>query len=139
LLILRKNKNCFYYYNYLKQFNIKFFKYVLKKKKKYLIINGIFEGHITGIVEIIKDLVSLGHSITCYILDSFADRLKKTGSKLIIYHIDKSYKHLHPKTPPIAINMHLMYKAYEQILSEGIKSNEKYDFLIVDHFLMEEN
>jgi len=32
-----------------------------------------------------------------------------------------------------------MYKAYEQILSEGIKSNEKYDFLIVDHFLMEEN
>ena len=105
-----------------------------RKGKNILFINGIFEGHITGVIEIIKDLVSLGYSITCYILDSFADRFKKTGAKLIIYHIDKSDIRLPPKAPAIAINMYLMYKAYEQILSEGIKSNEKYDFLIVDRF-----
>ena len=76
----------------------------------------------------------MGHTVTCYILDSFADRLKNTGAKLIIYHIDKSDIRLPPKAPPIAVNMFIVYKAYEQILSEGIKSNEKYDYLIVDRF-----
>ena len=105
-----------------------------KKGKKIVFINGIFEGHITGVIEIIKDLISLGHTVTCYILDSFADRLINTGAKLITYQIDKSDIHLYPKAPPIAINMFLMKKAYEQILSEGIKSKEKYDYLIVDRF-----
>ena len=97
-----------------------------RKGKNILFINGIFEGHLSGIVEVVKDLVSLGHTVTCYILDSFADRLKNTGAKLKIYHIDKSDIRLHPKAPPIAFNMFIVYKAYEQILSEGIKSNEKY-------------
>ena len=105
-----------------------------RKGKNILFINGIFEGHISGIVELLKDLVSLGHTVTCYILDSFVDRLKNTGAKLIIYHIDKSDIRLPPKAPPIAVNMFIVYKAYEQILSEGIKSNEKYDYLIVDRF-----
>ena len=107
-----------------------------RKGKNILFINGIFEGHLSGIVEVVKDLVSLGHTVTCYILDSFADRLKNTGAKLKIYHIDKSDIRLHPKAPPIAFNMFIVYKAYEQILSEGIKSNEKYDYLIVDRFFV---
>ena len=108
-----------------------------RKGKNILFISGIFEGHISGIVEVVKDLVSLGHSVTFNILDSFSDRLKNTGAKLIIYHIDKSDIRLPPKAPPIAVNMFIVYKAYEQILSEGIKSNDKYDYLIVDHFFDE--
>ena len=50
-----------------------------RKGKNILFISGIFEGHISGIVEVVKDLVSLGHSVTFNILDSFSDRLKKLG------------------------------------------------------------
>ena len=46
----------------------------VSKGKNILFINGVFEGHINGIVvEIIEDLVSLEHNVTCYVLD----KLKK--------------------------------------------------------------
>ena len=60
-----------------------------RKGKNILFINAIFEGDITGVVEIIKDLISLGNTVTSYILNSFADLLKNTGAKLIIYYLDK--------------------------------------------------
>ena len=105
-----------------------------KKPKNIVFIIGVFEGHISGIVEIVRDLVSLGHKITCYVVDTFAERFKKTGASLKIYSIDKSDIHIPPGYPPIAFCLFYMKKAYAGILSEAIKDEEKKDFLVVDRF-----
>ena len=55
--------------------------------KNILVLVGLFDGHIPGMIEIVKDLTSLGHNVTCYILDKFKDRLKNTGSKLKVFSI----------------------------------------------------
>ena len=44
-----------------------------------------------GYVEIIKLLVALGHNVTCYVLDTFAERLNKIGTKIIVLKIDRNY------------------------------------------------
>ena len=54
-----------------------------KKPKNILVINGALQGHFTGSVEIVRELVSLGHNVTCYVLDEFADRLKNFKNTLI--------------------------------------------------------
>ena len=61
-----------------------------KKHKNILVINGALQGHFTGSVEIVRELVSLGHNVTCYVLDQFADRLKNIGVKIVEYTVDKS-------------------------------------------------
>ena len=104
------------------------------KSKNIVFIMGIFEGHFSGCVEIIKDLVSLGHKVTCYVLDTFAERLERTGAILKIYSIDKSDIHLPEQAPKIAVNAYLMQKAYGGILSEAVKEKEKEDILVVDRF-----
>ena len=104
------------------------------KSKNIVFIIGIFEGHFSGCVDIIKDLVSLGHKVTCYVLDTFAERLERTGAILKIYSIDKSDIHLPEQAPKIAVNAYLMQKAYGGILSEAVKENEKEDILVVDRF-----
>ena len=40
---------------------------------------GVFDGHISGMIEIVKDLVSLGYNTTCYVLAKFENRLKIQG------------------------------------------------------------
>lgn len=47
-------------------------------------------GHFTVDVEIIRDLVSLVHNVTCYVLDEFSDRMKDIQAKTIVYKIDRS-------------------------------------------------
>ena len=47
--------------------------------KNILALMGIFDGHIPGMIEIVKDWVSLGHNVTCYVLDKFENRLKIQG------------------------------------------------------------
>ena len=108
-----------------------------EKSKNIVFIIGIFEGHFSGCVEIIKDLVSLGHKVTCYVLDTFAERLERTGAILKIYSIDKSDILLPEQAPKIAVNAYIMQKAYGGILSEAVKEKEKTDILV--DFLMEEN
>ena len=106
----------------------------VSKGKNILFINGIFEGHVSGVVEIIKDLVSLGHNVTCYVIDNFEEKLKKTGAKLKKYSIDISDIKLPPQAPKMAINVFKMIKAYDAILSDALKLKEQYDYLIVDRF-----
>jgi UDP:flavonoid glycosyltransferase YjiC (YdhE family) len=58
---------------------------------------GVFEGHVTSIIEVLKDLKSLGHNVTCYVLDKYEERLKLTGARLITYSIGEIV--LPPKAP----------------------------------------
>ena len=101
--------------------------------KNILIIVSPFEGHIAGLKEIIKDLLALGHNVTCYLLDKFEYRFKGIDIKLKTFVIGKIK--LPPGAPEIAINGITFAKAYEEILSLAIQSNEKYDYLIFDSIL----
>ena len=101
--------------------------------KNILIIAPPFEGHIAGLKEIIKDLLALGHNVTCYLLDKFEDRFKGIDVKLKTFDIGIIKPP--PKAPEIAIKGLTFAKTYEEILSLAIKSNEKYDYLIFDSIL----
>ena len=103
-----------------------------KARKNILVLIGIFEGHIPGILEIVKDLKSIGHNVTCYVLDIFENRLKQTGAKLIPF--SKGKFQLPPDAPPIAKKSFLFSNAYDEILSKFLECKEKYDFLLYDSF-----
>ena len=106
-----------------------------KKSINILILLSPFESNIPSYYELIKDLISLGYNVTCYVLDEFQSKFKSTDANLKIYTIDKSGL---KKMPPALI--HRAYAPYsialfyDSILSEAIKSEEKYDYLIVDSF-----
>jgi UDP:flavonoid glycosyltransferase YjiC (YdhE family) len=51
-----------------------------KKSKNILMVNGILHGHFTGSVELVKELLALGHKVTCYVLDEFEEKNKRRGS-----------------------------------------------------------
>ena len=103
-----------------------------KTGKNILALMGVFDGHISGMIEIVKDLVSLGHNLTCYILDKYEKRLKQTGAKLKI--ISSPQIKLPPEAPKIAINSLTFAYVQDVILGDGKKSEEKYDYLIADSF-----
>ena len=110
-----------------------------KKGKSILFINGIFDGHFTGSVEIVKDLISLGYKVKCYILTKFEERLKPTGAEIITFDATinpEDLAKLPPNAPPFAANVLFYAKFYDKILDYALK-NEKsgvYDYLIVDRF-----
>ena len=101
------------------------------KSKNIAILIGVYEGHFTASVEIVKELVDLGHNVTCFALDNFSQRLKKTGAKLRIYSIDKSdlYK---SQNSSICLTI---TRSIDAILTEALKNPEKYDYLVVDSLL----
>jgi MGT family glycosyltransferase len=106
-----------------------------KKGKNILFVIGVFEDNIPGAIEIIKDLIDLGHTITCYILEEFSDKIKETGAKIKTIKIDKSD---FSKYPPlllerIALSLTIS-KSYDSILNDALNSEEKYDFFLVDSF-----
>ena len=103
-----------------------------EQKRNILILSGVFDGHIPGIIEIAKELKSLGHNVTCYILDRFENRLIQSGAKLIPFSVGKI--ELPPEAPPIAKNCFLFAKAYDEIISKFLESKEEYDFLLYDSF-----
>ena len=103
-----------------------------KTGKNILVLVGIFDGHVAGIIEIIKDLKSLGHNVTCYVLDKYEKRLKLTGARLITYSVGEIK--LPPNFPEFAINTLTFGKSCDIILERGLKSEEKYDYLLYDSF-----
>ena len=108
-----------------------------KKQKNILLIPSVFDNYgIIGSIEIIKDLISLGHTVTCYILDEFEERFKKSGAKLKTFKIDKTpLKNLPPYFAQRIYFSFTIGKFYDEILNDALKSDEKYDFLIVDSFI----
>ena len=103
-----------------------------KTNKNILLLTGIFEGHIAACVEIIKDLILLGHSVTCYVLDKFENRLKPTGAKLKPISVGKLI--LPRKAPPIAINNMIMERYYDFLLTDFKIWVDKYDYFFYDSF-----
>ena len=107
-----------------------------KKSKNILVINGILHGHFTGSVEIVRELVSYGYNVTCYVLDQFADRLKNVGAKIVVYNVDRSdFKKLIPPTaPPYGVNVFIVGRSIDAILSLLPKDETKYDYYLIDSF-----
>ena len=103
-----------------------------QKGKNILVLMGLFDGHIPGMIEIIKDLTSLGHNVTCYILDKFKDRLKNTGTKLKVFSIPPI--NVPPYMQKKAVNIFINGYSYDAILTDAVKSEDKYDYLLVDSF-----
>ena len=60
-----------------------------KKSKNILVVSGIQRGHFTGSVEIVRELSSLGHNVTCYVLDEYEERMKNVGVKVVAYKVDR--------------------------------------------------
>ena len=85
-------------------------------------------------VEIVRDLVLLGHNVTCFVLDEFEDRLKDVGAKIISYSVDRS-KYKPPPGPLIfAVNSFLFTVSYDKILTFLSKKKDKYDYFMFDSF-----
>lgn len=107
-----------------------------RNPKNILVVCGIQQGHFTGSVEIIRELSSLGHSITCYAFDEYKERLKNTGAKVIAYNIDREEirKNMPAEAPPIFENILLFGRAFEAIISLLSKDETKYDYYIFDCF-----
>ena len=106
-----------------------------KKSKNILYIPGVLHGHFTGNVEIIKQLVSLGYNVTCYVLDIFAERLKNSGAKLEVLNIDRSdFDKLPPQAPKFAQTAIVVRESYDCIFSIFSKDQTKYDYLLIDIF-----
>jgi MGT family glycosyltransferase len=103
-----------------------------KSGKNILALMGVYDGHLTGMIEILKDLKSLGHNITCYVLDKFKDRVKDTGAKLKVFSIPPI--NLPPYIPKIAIQIYILGFSYDSIITDASKSEDKYDYLLLDSF-----
>lgn len=106
------------------------------KSKKILVINGILHGHFTCSVEIVRELASLGHDVTCYVLDEFANRLNDVPVKKAVYSADVSEiaKRLPPAAPPFAINSFLFGKAIDAIITLLLNDKTDYDYYVFDSF-----
>ena len=94
--------------------------------KSILFIANVFDGHIPAAIEVIKDLISLGHNVTCYTLDRFENRFKKTGAKLKPISVGKI--DMPNDVPPIAINSYLLERFYDLVLADVQNLKEKYDY-----------
>ena len=107
-----------------------------KKSKNILMVNGILHGHFTGSVELVRELVSLGHNVTCYVLDEFGERIKSVGARVVVYKVDRDElkKQMPPHFPPFAINSFVFGRAYDQIFTLLSKDDTKYDYYIFDSF-----
>ena len=107
-----------------------------KKSKNILMVNGIFHGHFTGSVGLIRELVSLGHNVTCYVLDEFGERIKGVGARVVVYNVDRDElkKLIPPQYPAIAINPLIFSRAYDHIFTLLSKDDTKYDYYIFESF-----
>ena len=103
-----------------------------KNGKNILYLAMVFEGHIPGAIQVINDLVSLGHNVTCYTLDTFENRLKKTGVKLKPISVGKIS--LPEEAPPIAVFGVMIERFYDFVLTDVQNSKEKYDYFFFDSF-----
>jgi MGT family glycosyltransferase len=105
--------------------------------KNILFVCGILPGHFTGCVEIARELISLGHNVTCYVLDEFVERMKVVdGVKVVEYKVDrdeiKKYRPAGYST--LYDNIALFGKSFENVISLLYKEETKYDYYIFDAF-----
>ncbi|MBR3281843.1 MAG: hypothetical protein IKI56_00935 [Ruminococcus sp.] len=106
------------------------------KPKKIFVANGVLHGHFTGSVEVVRELAELGHDVTCFVTDEFADRLNDVPVKKIVYSSDVSEvkKKLPSYAPPFAINSFLVGKATYMIMEHLLQNKAEYDYFVFDFF-----
>ena len=106
------------------------------KKKKIFFANGVLHGHFTGSVEVARELAEMGHEVTCYVTDEFADRLNDVPVKKVVYSADVSEiaKWLPPSAPAFAINSFLIGKATDIVMLLLMQDQTDYDYYIFDAF-----
>ena len=105
--------------------------------KNILFVCGIIPGHFTGCVEIARELISLGHNVTCYVLDEFVERMKVVdGVKVVEYKVDRDeIEKSRPKGSPILFSNAMLFgKSFENVISLLYKEEAKYDYYIFDAF-----
>ena len=106
-----------------------------KNPKNILFIDMPLECNAFSSYEFIKQLISFGHNVTCYVLDELEYHYKQVGARLKTFHIDKDIFNKIPKDirkralMPISIA-----KSYIPIMDDVLKSGDKYDFLIASPF-----
>ena len=105
-----------------------------KKPKNILMVNGVLHGHFTGTVEIVRELVSLGHNVTCFVSDEFEDRIKDVGAKIVSYSVDRSKFSFPPNAPYEAIHAFIFSGCMNAFLTLLLKEETKYDYYIFDSF-----
>ena len=107
-----------------------------EKSKKILFIVQPFKSALSSFYELIEDLISLDYNVTIYILEEFKSIFEPTGARLKTYIIDKTEEI--NRLPPAVANRAVMplgiAKSYIPILDDVSKSQEQYDFLMVDSF-----
>ena len=106
------------------------------KGKKILVVCGILHGHFTTSVEVIRELVSLGYDVTCYVNEEFAPRLEVENIKKVVYSDDVSEMKaaIPPNAPPFAINACRVGKATDMVMSLILEEKTQYDYYIFDLF-----
>lgn len=106
------------------------------KPKKIFFANGILHGHFTGSVEVVRELAALGHEVTCYVTDEFADRLNDIPVKKVVYSADVSEiaKRLPPNVPSFAVNSIMVGKATDIVITLLSQDETDYDYYVFDAF-----
>ena len=106
-----------------------------KKPKNILYLDVQLENSIISSIEFIKELISLGHNVTCYILDELEFLYKPTGARLKTFHIDKeAFKQVPKNIVKKAVIPITIARSYIIIIEDILKSGDKYDFLIANAF-----
>lgn len=105
-------------------------------KKKIFFANGILHGHFTGSVEVVRELAALGHEVTCYVTEEFADRLNDIPVKKVVYstEIEDFIKQMLVGAPSFAINSFMVGKATDIVMSLLMKDETDYDYYVFDAF-----
>lgn len=106
------------------------------KSKNILVVSGVYFGHFTGTVEIINELVSLGHKVTCYVLEDFKGRISNKEVKVVYYDVNRKEleRNIPKKAPPQAIVSLIIARASVMLFNLLSKDQNKYDYYIFDSF-----
>ena len=104
--------------------------------KKILVVCGIFHGHFTTSVEVVRELVALGYDVTCYVNEEFAPRLNVENVKKVVYSDDVSdMKSFIPAdAPAFAINSCRVGRATDKVISMIVEEKTQYDYYVFDLF-----
>ena len=107
-----------------------------KKSKSILFIDMPFEFIISSSFEFIKQLISFGHNVTCYVSDELEYYYKQIDARLKTFHIDKNvYNRVPQNMRKMAVFPMSISQSYISIIDDVLKSGDKYDFLIANpHF-----
>jgi len=104
----------------------------VSKSRRILMVCGLHYGHFTGSIEIIKDLVAIGHKVTCLVLEDFKDRIKDVGVEIITFEADISKLILPPSAPPVAYDCFRITRGYDKIINTLLNNKNEYDYYVFD-------